>query len=72
MTLEKIRGFLNLKKEHQQLFIRVHAAHQRAVGDKSAWQPTAVVAHKERLKVTFTNGQRLYYSPFCKWSGMEG
>lgn len=67
MVLEKVRGFLNLKKEHQQLFIRVHAAHQRAVEDKGRWQAIAVKWQQGFLKVTFANGQWLHYTPNGTW-----
>lgn len=68
MTLEKVRGFLNLKKEHQQLFIRVHADHLRAVENKAAFQPTSVKWNKEGyLKVTFANGEWLHYTPLGRW-----
>lgn len=67
MVIEKIKGFLSLSKEQQQLFLRVHAAHQKVVEDKAKWQPTSVRAQKNYIKVTFANGERLHYEPFCKW-----
>lgn len=67
MTLEKIRGFSNLKKNHQQLFIRVHAAHQKCVENQAAWQPTSVRWMKDFLKVTFANGEWLHYTPTGEW-----
>ncbi len=67
MVVEKIRGFSNLKKEHQQLFIKIHTAHQNSVEDKSNYQPTSVKWCKSYLKVTFANGEWLHYMQDGTW-----
>lgn len=67
MVLEDLKGFAKLTKLQQSLFIRVHAKHMSALGNKEGWQPTSVKWLKDHLKVTFKNKEWLHYTINGTW-----
>lgn len=71
----KVKGFDNLTKEQQSLFIDTYKRHNSIVGSKykESWQPIKVAWVKEKpsqysyLKVDFKNGQWLHYTQRGDW-----
>lgn len=63
MKLNNISGYDILSEKHQKLFEDVYAKHMSVIEDKSRWIPVSVKWIKSYLKVTFTNGDWLHYTP---------
>lgn len=75
INFTNVKGFNELTKEQQKLFISTYKRHNSLVGTdyKAGWQPIKVAWVKEKpskysyLKVDFKNGQWLHYTQKCDW-----
>lgn len=67
MGLEKIKGFRNLTKEQQKLFVSTYTEHLASIENKESWQAVSVTWEGSYLKVTFKNGEWLHYTKSGEW-----
>lgn len=75
INFSNVKGFDNLSKEQQNLFIETYKIHNSIVGSdyKEGWAPIKVAWVKEKpskysyLKVDFKNGQWLHYTQKKEW-----
>lgn len=69
LDLESVQGYKNLSEDAKFQFERTYKLHNSIQGSdyKEGYTPTSVTDSIGKLKVTFKNGEWLYYYPNGTW-----